>query len=132
MKLAALLLIVACTAGCKDAAVAPCTCKPNNVTRISHAGAPIDSVSVLALVRRHRTLVEDHAQGRDVKLVDDEIRLEMAALCDPCGDWVGERMTVDEMFPLARLDDATGVVCLGLTLRDGTTAFGERPTACRS
>jgi len=129
MKLALLLVLVG---SCKDAADGPCTCKPGNTTKLSHAGAPIDSASVLALVRRHRTLVDQHAQGRDVKLVDDEIRLEVAALCNPCGDWVGDRMTVDEMFPLSRLDDATGVVCLGLTLRDGTTAFGERPTACRS
>ena len=129
MKLALLLVLVG---SCKDPVAGPCTCTPGNTTKLSHAGAPIDSASVLALVRRHRMLVDQHAQGRDVKLVDDEIRLEVAALCNPCGDWVGDRMTVDEMFPLSRLDDATGAVCLGLTLRDGTTAFGERPTACRS
>jgi hypothetical protein len=128
MKWLALLVLV----GCGKDADAPCTCKPGNTTKLSHAGAPIDSTSVLALVRRRRTLVDQHAQGRDVKMVDDEIRLEMQALCSPCGDWVGDRMTVDEMVPLARVDDAVGVVCLGLSLRDGTTMFGERPTSCRS
>jgi hypothetical protein len=128
MKLVALLVLVACG---KDAEL-PCTCKPANVAKITQHGAPIDSASVLALLRRHRTLIEQRAQGRDVKLVDDEIRIQVGALCQPCGDWVGDRMTVDEMFPISRLDDATGVVCLGLTLRDGTTAFGERPSACRS
>jgi len=125
-------LVLLVLAGCGKDVDAPCTCLPANVAKITQHGAPIDSASVMALLRRHRTMIEQHAQGRDVKLVDDEIRIQVGALCQPCGDWVGDRMTVDEMFPMSRLDDATGAVCLGLTLRDGSTVFGGRPTACRS
>ena len=93
---------------------------------------PIDSAGLLAMLRKHRQLLADNANRRDVKMVDDEIRIVVTEMCQPCGSWVGDRTTIEEMFPLARLDDATGAVCLGLTLRDGTTAFGgERPNACR-
>jgi hypothetical protein len=115
VRILALLLLI----GCKEADQ-PCTCKPTNVSKAA------SSETVMPLLRRHRNLV-----GRDQKLVDDEIRSQMIALCNPCGEWVGDRMTVDEMVPVARLDDAIGVVCLGLTLRDGSTVFGERPNACR-
>ena len=129
-------VVVSCVvalAACHDAPE-PCTCTPTNVARTKARDqiAPIDGPGLLALVRRHRQLVAADANHRDVKLVDDEIRLTMAAFCQPCGAWVGDRMTVDEMVPLARLDDATGVVCLGLVLHDGTTAWGSgRPASCR-
>ena len=39
---------------------------------------------------------------------------------------------MEDMFPLARLDDAASAVCLGLVLYDGTTVYGNaRPPACR-
>ncbi len=86
---------------------------------------------MLERVRTHRRMVSDHANRRDIKMVDDEIRIDVTAFCQPCGDWVGDRMTVEDMFPLARLDDATGAVCLGLVLRDGSTVYGPgHPAAC--
>ena len=42
----------------------------------------------------------------------------------PC-EWVGDRLTVDEMVPLSRLDDAVGTTCLGLVLRDGSIVSGR-------
>jgi hypothetical protein len=111
-----------------------CTCTPQNVARTKRVGDdhPIDGAGLVAMLRRHRQLIADNANRRDVKLVDDEIRIAVTAFCQPCGDWVDDRMTVDQMFPLARLDDATDAVCLGLTLRDGTIAYGDdRPSACR-
>lgn len=120
--------------GCQDPAPGPCQCTPTNLVRTKHAGEaqPIDGAGLLAMLRKHRQLLADNANRRDVKMVDDEIRIVVAEMCQPCGAWVGDRATIEEMFPLAHLDDATGAVCLGLTLRDGTTAFGgERPAACR-
>ncbi|MEO6771570.1 MAG: hypothetical protein ABI467_00925 [Kofleriaceae bacterium] len=106
------LALVAVLAGCHDEPVKACTptgrAKPD----------------LLVQLRRHRTLVDQRANPRDVKLVDDEIRLAEAVACQPC-EWVGDRLTVAEMFPLARLDEATGTTCLGLVLRDGSTAFGR-------
>jgi hypothetical protein len=128
-----ILAAVLALAACHGDPPAPCRCTPSNAARTKRVGEdhPIDGAGLLALVRRHRTLVEARAPNRDVKLVDDEIRIAVVAFCQPCGDWVGDRMTVDEMFPLARLDDATAAVCLGLVLRDGSTAFGPgHPAAC--
>lgn len=123
MKLALLLLVLLLVACHEDSG--PCTCTPANLVR-TKAG------ELVPMLRRHCQLLADSASHRDVKMVDDEIRTITTELCQPCGAWVGDRLTIEEMFPLARLDDATGAVCLGLTLRDGTTAFGgERPAACR-
>ncbi len=122
MKLALLALLVLIGACHDESAV--CQCTPVNALVTKHT-------DLLTMLRRHRRLVSENAPHRDVKLVDDEIRLVASELCQPCG-WVDDRTTVDEMFPVAKLDDATGAVCLGLVLRDGTTAFGsERPNACR-
>lgn len=82
------------------------------------------SPKMLTLARRHRTLVDQHAPNRDVKMIDDELRLAMSIACQPC-PWVGDRLTVDEMLPMARLDDATAVTCLGFVLRDGSTIYGR-------
>lgn len=103
------LLALVLLAGCKDEPP-PMACTPTGTA----------SPKLLTLARRHRTLVEQRAPNRDVKLVDDELRLGMAIACQPC-PWVGDRLTVDEMLPLGRLDDATAVTCLGLVLRDGST-----------
>jgi hypothetical protein len=113
-------LLVLALAGCHEDKPA-CTCTPS--------AAP-DQGKTLSLVRKHRDLVAARAPNRDVKMVDDELRFQLVNLCSPCGAWVEDRMTVDEMLPLDRLDDATGVVCLGLALRDGTTAYGKART-CR-
>jgi hypothetical protein len=113
-------LLLLALAGCHEETPA-CTCAPT--------AAP-DEGKVLALVRKHRSLVGAGAPNRDVKLIDDELRFALVQLCSPCGTWVQDRMTVDEMLPLGRADEATGVVCLGLVLRDGTTAYGKART-CR-
>ena len=56
-------------------------------------------------------------------------RSNLNALFDGVG---GEDPRLEEMFPLDRLDDAAGAVCMGLVLRDGTTVYGgTRPRACR-
>jgi hypothetical protein len=120
--------------GCEDHVPAPCQCTPANSVRTKRAGdaQPIGGPGLLAMLRKHRQLLAEDANRRDVKMVDDEIRIVVTEMCQPCGAWVGDRTTIEELFPLALLDDATGAVCLGLVLRDGTTAFGgERPAACR-
>jgi hypothetical protein len=132
---AAALAALAGLAGCRDApaADAACRCAPDNRSRARLPdGSVLDGAALLARLRRHRDGVALHRPARDVKLVDDELRLELASFCQPCSDWIDDRLTVDDMFPLDRLDDATGAVCLGLVLRDGTTAWGRaRPRACR-
>ena len=106
-------LLVLALAGCHEDAPRS-ACEPT--------GTP--QPKLLTLARRHRTLVDQHAPNRDIKLVDDELRLGMSVECQPCS-WVGDRLTVDEMLPMARLDDATAVTCLGLVLHDGTSVFGS-------
>jgi hypothetical protein len=106
------LVLAALLAGCHDEPVKACT--PVGKTK----------PELLALLRRHRTMTEQTTNGRDVKLVDDEIRLAEALACQPC-EWVGDRLAVDEMVPFARLDDAVGTTCLGLVLRDGSTIYGR-------
>jgi hypothetical protein len=117
MTRAALVLVLACGGD-----PAPdCTCKP--------AHAPSDKQ--LDLLRRHRDAVRaGQRNGRDTKLVDDELRVQAQILCEPCSAWVGARATPDELYPLHRLDDATAATCLGLVLRDGTVAYGGART-CR-
>jgi hypothetical protein len=107
------ILLIALVAGCHDEPVKACT--PVGKTK----------PELLALLRRHRAMAaQGGANGRDIKLVDDEIRIAEGLACQPC-EWVGERLTVDEMVPLARLDDAVGTTCLGLVLRDGSTVYGR-------
>lgn len=92
----------------------------------------MDGISLLARLRRHKSDVALGKNPRDIKVVDDQLRFAIIDFCQPCAHWVEERLTVEEMFPLDRLDDATRGVCMGLVLRDGTTAWGEaRPPACR-
>jgi len=126
----------AVVAACHDAPPAgegACRCTPGNLSRARQSdGTPFDGAALLAGLRRHRQYVEQHRNPRDIKVFDDELRLALASFCQPCGDWVGDRMTMEELFPLQRLDDAAGSVCLGLVLRDGTTVYGDaRPRACR-
>ena len=110
-----------------------CRCTPGNRSGSKLGdGSTFDGSVLLGKLRRHRRDVEQRRNPRDVKVDDDELRLHVATFCQPCSDWVNDRATIEELFPLDRLDDAAGAVCLGLVLRDGTTAFGEaRPRACR-
>jgi len=108
----------------------PCTCAPANTIK-SKAIGETEPMSVLANLRKH---VRDVAAGRnprDIKILDDQLRFAVVELCQPC-TWVDDRMTMEQLFPLARLDDAVSAVCMGLVLRDGSTAYGDaRPANCR-
>ncbi len=127
MRALGIVIIGLLAIGCSKPAPEPttCTCVPNNASRVGY-------VDVLGKLRRHVRDVAAGRNARDVKVDDDELRFAIANYCDPCNAWVTDRMTIDEMYPLARLDDATGAVCMGLVLRDRTTVYGDvRPTACR-
>ncbi len=123
-------------AGCHEAPPADdgvCRCTPGNVSRTRLAdGTLFDGAVLLSQLRRHKRDVEQRRMPRDIKVLDDQLRFQILAMCQPCGGWVGDRLTMEEMFPLDRLDDAVDGVCMGLVLRDGTTAYGAaRPRACR-
>jgi hypothetical protein len=133
MRLAAcLVLLIACKS--EPARDEPCSCTPANMSRTKtvHEDAPMDGVSLLQRLRRHVRDVAAGVNGRDIKVLDDELRFAMVEFCQPCGDWVPDRLTIEEMFPLKRLDQAVRGVCMGLVLQDGTTAWGgARPQNCR-
>jgi hypothetical protein len=126
---------IAALAACSSTPAEPasCRCVPGNVSRTKLAdGTAMDSAALLDRLRRHRRDVEQHRTPRDIKVGDDELRFAILSYCQPCGDWVGDRLTIEQMFPLARLDDAASAVCLGLVLHDGSTVYGDaRPAACR-
>lgn len=112
----------------------PCRCTPGNASRTKAVdeAAPMDGPALLERLRRHKRLVEEGRNPRDVKVFDDELRYAILEFCQPCSAWVGERMTMEQMFPLDRLGEATSAVCMGLVLRDGTVAYGDaRPRTCR-
>ena len=93
---------------------------------------PLDGPALVAALRRHVRDVRLGKEARDIKVLDDELRFAIIDFCSPCGGWVADRMTIEEMFALERLDDAQSAVCMGLVLRDGTTVYGStRPAACR-
>jgi hypothetical protein len=128
-------LVLAMFTACRDKPVddGVCHCTPGNVSRTKQSdGTYLDGAALLGKLRRHQRDVEQHRNPRDIKVFDDELRFEISNFCQPCGDWVKDRMTIEDLFPLQRLDDAAGSVCLGLVLRDGTTVYGDaRPRACR-
>ncbi len=129
-------LVLATIAACHDTPPADdgvCRCTPGNLSKTKLAdGTALDGAALLGKLRRHRQDVEQHKNPRDIKVFDDELRFQISNFCQPCGDWIKDRMTIEDMFPLARLDDAANAVCLGLVLRDGTTVYGDaRPRACR-
>jgi hypothetical protein len=131
-----LVIATVLVAGCREAPRddAPCTCTPDNVghTKNLDEAAPMDGVSLLARLRRHRQDTADGRNPRDIKVIDDQLRFAIVDFCQPCAAWVTDRLTVEEMFPLDRLDQADHGICLGLVLRDGTTVYGAaRPRACR-
>jgi len=78
-------------------------------------------------------MVAEGRPGRDVKVLDDELRLQIRQLCTPCGtDWVDDRATIESLYPLSSLGDARTAICLGVVRGDGTTAWGDaRPARCR-
>jgi hypothetical protein len=127
---AALVLgfIVLVLASCQDTRPAEdaCRCVPGNrsLTRLRD-GTVLDGAALLSRLRRHKQDVAAHRTPRDIKVQDDELRFAVSNFCQPCGAWVGDRMTIEELYPLARLDDAVDAVCMGLVLRDGTTAYGD-------
>jgi hypothetical protein len=127
--------VAAAIAGCHDAPTddGVCRCTPDNRSRTRLPGGGfLDGATLLGKLRRHRSDVALQRPARDVKMFDDELRLELTGFCQPCSDWVKDRLTIEDMFPLDRLDDAAAGVCMGLVLRDGTTVFGSaRPRACR-
>jgi hypothetical protein len=130
--LACALSLAACRGKPADDGV--CHCTPGNVsrTRSVDEAAPMDGPALLEKLRRHRRLVDENRDPRDIKVFDDELRYAVLDFCQPCASWVGERATMEELFPLHRLADATSAVCMGLVLRDGTIAYGDaRPRACR-
>lgn len=124
--------VVACRSD-RSAGDPVCHCTPGNASRARQAdGTAMDGLALVGKLRQHRQLVAEHRNPRDVKVFDDELRLAIIGYCQPCGDWVQDRLTIDDMFPLVRLDDAASAVCMGLVLHDGTTAYGSaRPAACR-
>lgn len=134
-RLLATAALAAALAGCRGAPTddGACRCTPGNRARTRLPdGSTLDGQALLARLRRHKRDVALQRPGRDVKLLDDELRLELTEFCQPCSDWVKDRLTIEDMFPLDRLDDAAAGVCMGLVLRDGTTAYGNaRPRACR-
>lgn len=133
--LAAAVVAALALAGCRGATDdGPCRCTPGNISNTRTVGedGPMDGPALLQRLRRHRSLVEENRNPRDIKVFDDELRHALLSFCQPCSTWVGDRMTMEEMFPLHRLDDATSAVCMGLVLRDGTIAYGDtRPRSCR-
>ncbi len=132
MRWIAIVVLAAC--GSKSADDGPCTCTPANVGHAKAIGeaGPMTGESLLAALRRHRQEVAANLNPRDIKVHDDELRFQIVDFCQPCADWVKDRMTMEEMFPFEQLDNARSAVCMGLVLRDGKTVYGEtRPRACR-
>ena len=129
-------VVLALASGCaKDRpADGPCTCTPANRIRtkaVSEA-QPLDGAGLVARLRRHRDDVRLNRNPRDIKVQDDQLRFLVIELCQPCSEWVADRMTMEELFPLERLDQAVRATCMGLVLADGTTAWGAaRPQNCR-
>ncbi|MBA2539339.1 MAG: hypothetical protein H0V17_06875 [Deltaproteobacteria bacterium] len=132
MRAIALLMLVGC--GGKPEEPAACTCKPGNVARSKTVGeaAPMTGESLLAALRRHKQDIALGKNPRDIKIVDDQLRFQIIDFCQPCAGWVDDRMTMEQMFPLDRIDEARSAVCMGLVLGDGSTIYGDtRPLACR-
>jgi hypothetical protein len=132
MKWLVIVAIAAC-GGSKDEP-ATCTCTPGNVAHAKAIGAdgPLTGEALLAALRRHRQEVRAKLTPRDIKVHDDELRFQIVDFCQPCADWVTDRLTMEDMFPLDQLDNARTAVCMGLVLRDGKTVYGDaRPAACR-
>jgi hypothetical protein len=92
----------------------------------------MDGAGLLARLRQHQRLVIERRNPRDIKVFDDELRLAIADFCHPCNGWVRERATIEDLYPLRRIDEASTAICLGFKLPDGTIVYGDdRPRACR-
>jgi hypothetical protein len=130
--LAVAVLAAACRS--EKAADGPCTCTPANTIRTKGVSEtePPDGAVLVARLRRHRDDVRAGRNPRDIKVQDDQLRFLVVELCQPCGAWVSDRMTMEELYPLEKIDQAVRATCLGLVLTDGTTAWGAaRPQNCR-
>ena len=130
------LILVLVALGCQQPPKADerCTCTPNNASRVKlrDETAPIDGKQLLERLRRHQRDVRLGRNARDIKVDDDALRFAISNFCDPCNSWVSDSARIEELYPLARVDEAATAVCLGLELRDGTIVYGEaRPRACR-
>lgn len=130
------VLALALLGACKNdrAADGPCTCTPANTIRTKSVSdtAPIDGTTIVARLRRHRDDVRAGKNPRDIKVGDDQLRFLVVELCQPCGEWVSDRMTMEELFPLECLDEAVRATCMGLVLPNGRTEWGSaRPQNCR-
>lgn len=120
------LVLASCEDHARPADDPACSCVPGNRSRTRlRDGTVLDGAALLSRLRRHRADVAAHRTPRDIKVQDDELRFAVSNFCQPCGAWVGDRATIEELYPLARLDDAVDAVCMGLVLRDGTTAYGD-------
>jgi len=111
---------------------AACRCTPGNVSLTKNAGEaqPMDGIELLARLRRHQAQVRDGMNRRDVKVFDDELKLAIIGFCQPCSEWISDRVTIEQMFPFGKLDAAALAVCMGLVLRDGTTVYGDAHPKC--
>lgn len=135
MRATLLWIAIAAAAACRGGGSGEpeiCTCVPENVGHIEAfpGTRPLDGAGLLAKLRERPR----HAgqTPRDLKVFDDQLRFAILDMCAPCGSWVSDRATIEELFPLSRLDEATSAICMGLVLRDGSTVYGElRPRACR-
>src|SRR5688572_33109001 len=92
------------SAACSSPPEGPCTCTPGNTARIVMPGAaaPLDGPALVAALRRHKQDVALGKNARDIKVLDDELRFAIIDFCSPCGGWVSDRATMEEMFPLDR------------------------------
>lgn len=126
MKALALLVLLAAACQSTSGPDRTCACKP------ASDPARYPAAKLLADLRKHVRQVRDHANARDVKLTDDEIRLHAATACAPCQFWIDDRAAVDELYPLDHLDDAVDATCLGLRDARGTVHRGRAYPACQS
>jgi hypothetical protein len=122
--------------GCREPAKddGKCTCTPNNASRVKlrNEAAPVDGKQLLERLHRHKRDVQLGRNARDIKVDDDELRFAISNFCDPCNSWVLDTMRIEDLYPMARLEEAANAICLGLELRDGSVVYGDaRPRACR-
>jgi len=122
--------------GCREPATdaGTCTCTPNNASRVKQRdeAAPMDGKQLLERLHRHKRDVRLGRNARDIKVDDDQLRFAISNYCDPCNSWVLDTMRIEDLYPMARLEESANAICLGLELRDGTVVYGDaRPRACR-
>jgi len=90
--------LLACTSPPPARHVTPATCRPGSPTAPRSTARRCSPAAPPPARRRGAS----HA--RDIKVFDDELRFAILSFCQPCGGWVGDRLTIEAMFPLQRLD----------------------------